>query len=126
MADAMARAVVHARDRGRGEPGGLLAQEAGHEVRGLGLGARQALGEEPQRMQRETVAIRVRVHRADGLHGVVDAAHAGGEPQPAGRVQRERRIEDHRARTDVSAREGVLQTGAWVRAAAELGSAPEA
>jgi hypothetical protein len=50
VADAVARAVVDARDGGSGEPGGLLAEKPRGQVLRRRFGARQAFGEESQRM----------------------------------------------------------------------------
>jgi hypothetical protein len=117
VTDAMARAVIDPVDRRAGKPRRLLT----HQPRGELVGARQRLGKQPQRMQRQRVAIWVCVDRAQRLDGMVDAANAGRQPQPFGRVYRDLRIEDDGARSDIRSDEGMLLADAFIGDAGEIG-----
>ena len=76
VADAVACSVIDPRNRRCGKPGRLLTLQARSQL----IRPRQRLREQPERMQRKTVAIGMRLDRAKRFHRVIDAAHSGREP----------------------------------------------
>ncbi|MCY1173987.1 hypothetical protein D9M73_141720 [compost metagenome] len=89
-------------DRDHRLPGTDLALEAGFQVRGIGLGARQPLDEQAERIVRQAIGEVVRLVGGERFHRMIDRPDAGRQPQPFGRVQRDGGIEHHHDRGHVA------------------------
>ena len=101
IADTVAGAHRHAAGEWpHRQPRADLAVEAGSEIFRIGLDPRQPAAKQRQPVQCLSVSIGIGLAGADALDAVVDRANTGRQPQPFGRVHRDRGVEHHRARDD--------------------------
>ena len=120
IADAVARAHRDtARERAHREPCAYLAVEARLEILGVSLNARQPAGQQRQAVKRLRVSKGIRLVRADALDAMVDGADAGRQPQPFGRVQGDRWVQDDRPRDDPRMAKELLYLGSFIHDAGD-------
>jgi len=116
MADGMAGPHGHAADDGQhGLPDADLAFQPRLHVGGVGLDARQAFDQQAQRAFGQTVAVIVGLETLQRLDRVIQRPHAGGKPQPVGRVPGQGGIKDHADRGHFAFLIALLVLGRGIR-----------